>query len=169
MKRGDNLRKYDHTGPTYRTQPSEYRAWSCMITRCTNPNFKDWHLYGGRGIVVCDRWLRSFADFFADVGARPSRFHSIDRWPNGDGDYETGNVRWATASEQCRNFSRNRNIEFNGETLPMVAWSERTGLKREIIADRLNRGWSIEKTLTTPAIKKRERIGNGTFAKTVGD
>lgn len=164
MKRGENLKKYDHTGPTYRTQPREYRVWSSMLTRCCNPKFKDWHLYGGRGITVCEEWMRSFAAFFQHVGPRPSRQHSIDRFPNGDGNYEPGNVRWATASEQCRHFSRNRNITYKGETLPMVAWSERTGLKREVIADRLNRGWSVHRTLTTPTVEMRSRARNGRYA-----
>ncbi len=163
MKRGDNLRKYDHTGPTYKTRPSEYRAWSSMLTRCSNPKFKDWNLYGGRGITVCESWMRSFEAFFAVVGPRPSRLHSLDRWPNGNGNYEPGNVRWATAKEQCRHFSRNRQITYKGETHPMVVWSERTGLKREIIADRLNRGWSVHRALSTATVLIRSRNWSGRY------
>lgn len=163
MPRGEHLRKYHLGGPSYRTNLSEYRVWTSMKTRCTNPKFKDWHLYGGRGIRVCERWSNSFVAFFADVGPRPSPRHSLDRWPDSDGHYEPTNVRWATPSEQCRHFSRNRNISFRGETLPMVAWSERTGLKREVIADRLNRGWSVRRTLTTPTIRQRRRNRMGRY------
>src|SRR5688572_6630186 len=88
---------------TYKTRPIEYRAWSCMNTRCMNPNFKDYPRYGGRGITVCDEWLESFQSFFRDVGPRPSSRHSLDRFPNPNGNYELGNVRWATHKQQCRN------------------------------------------------------------------
>lgn len=81
---------------------AEYHIWRAMIQRCTDasrPGFKD---YGGRGIRVCERWLNSYEAFLADVGRRPSAKHSIDRRDN-DGNYEPGNVRWATRLEQNRN------------------------------------------------------------------
>jgi hypothetical protein len=73
-----------------------------MKTRCLNPNTDDFKHYGGRGISICDRWLDSYEAFLADMGRRPSAKHSIDRI-NVDGNYEPGNCRWATASEQRRN------------------------------------------------------------------
>ena len=81
----------------------EYRAWSNAITRCHNPNatrFKNW---GGRGIIVCDEWRESYPAFLAHVGRKPTPKHSLDRWPNPDGHYEPGNVRWATGIEQANN------------------------------------------------------------------
>jgi hypothetical protein len=84
-------------------QTAEYRSWLAMKTRCYNPNEPFWHRYGGRGIKVCDRWRTSFENFFADMGQRPSFKHTLDRWPNYDGDYEPGNCRWATRSEQSAN------------------------------------------------------------------
>jgi len=75
-----------------------------MITRCTNPKTPQWADYGGRGIAVCARWL-DFQNFLADVGPRPDGT-SIDRYPNPDGNYESGNCRWATASEQRLNQRR---------------------------------------------------------------
>lgn len=80
----------------------EYAAWSGMIHRCENPNFRQYADWGGRGIRVCARWRSSFADFLADVGPRPSPKHSIDRI-DVNGNYEPGNVRWATAVEQNSN------------------------------------------------------------------
>ena len=73
-----------------------------MKVRCTNPRSPGWKDYGGRGISVCERWLHSFQDFFADVGPRPSDRHSIGRLEN-DGNYEPGNVAWQTAVEQRAN------------------------------------------------------------------
>jgi hypothetical protein len=73
-----------------------------MITRCTNPSSQDRPLYAGRGITVCKRWRESFENFLADMGRRPSLRHSIDRTDN-DGNYEPGNCRWATASQQRLN------------------------------------------------------------------
>lgn len=82
-----------------------YAVWCGMKQRCgcrTNPK---WAAYGGRGISVCERWLTSFDAFVSDVGSRPSPRHSLDRIdPNGN--YEPGNVRWATALEQSANQRR---------------------------------------------------------------
>lgn len=78
-------------------------CWMAMRQRCINPNANGYAHYGARGIAVCDRWLESFENFLADMGERPSLRHSIDRYPNNDGNYEPGNCRWATKTEQMRN------------------------------------------------------------------
>lgn len=80
----------------------EYNAWQAMIQRCRNANHQAFKNYGGRGILVCDRWQRSFENFIADVGPRPSASHSLDRIDNERG-YEPSNCRWATKSEQSKN------------------------------------------------------------------
>lgn len=83
----------------------EYVAWCAMIQRCEYPKHDRWHRYGGRGITICAEWRNSYEAFLAHVGRRPTPSHSIDRYPNPDGNYEPGNVRWATRSEQAKNKS----------------------------------------------------------------
>lgn len=86
-----------------------YETWRGMIARTTNPKHKDWSSYGGRGIKVCDRWRygengkSGYKCFLEDVGSRPSPQHSLDRYPNPDGNYKPGNVRWATSEQQAHN------------------------------------------------------------------
>lgn len=79
-----------------------YSIWRGMISRCensTSPGYKD---YGGRGITICERWRKDFLNFVEDVGERPANFYSIDR-KDVNGNYEPGNVRWATPDEQANN------------------------------------------------------------------
>jgi len=81
-------------------ESTEYRTWQGMKLRCTqSPASEHWKYYAGRGITVCDEWKKSFPAFLAHIGRRPSPAHSLDRI-NNDGNYEPGNVRWATLHEQ---------------------------------------------------------------------
>jgi hypothetical protein len=80
----------------------EYTAWIAMKARCLNPNYHHYKDYGGRGITICKRWVDSFEAFFADMGPKPSRRHSLDR-KNNNGNYNKSNCRWATAKQQASN------------------------------------------------------------------
>jgi hypothetical protein len=136
----------------------EYVAWQSMRRRCANPRTTSYEHYGGRGIRVCKRW-RKFEDFLADMGPRPSPEHSIDRYPDKDGDYEPGNVRWATRTEQARNTRVNRLITHDGQTLTVTEWSERTRIGASTIGERLRHGWSASDAITTPPQPRARKRG----------
>lgn len=88
-----------------------------MKQRCHNPNQPHYGRYGGRGIQVCERWRNSFADFYADMGDPPGPGYSLDRIDN-NGNYEPGNVRWATLAEQRKN--QRAHEPLGGEKHPMA-------------------------------------------------
>src|SRR3990167_4430695 len=131
-----------------------WKSWAGMRRRCEKPGDENWAIYGGRGIAVCERW-RSFENFLADMVERPSGL-SIDRIDN-DGNYEPGNCRWATDTQQGRNTSANRLIEHGGRTMPLVAWADECGLEAGTIYRRLKLGWSTARALSTPLMRHGTR------------
>lgn len=88
----------------------EHKTWCKLKERCNNPNSKDYHLYGGRGIKVCNRWVGSFENFLEDMGKKPEGKFSIDRL-DVNGNYEPSNCRWATDFEQAQNKRFQKTIE----------------------------------------------------------
>lgn len=139
------------------TGSPEHAAWNAMIQRCSNERNKHYKDYGGRGITVCNRWRSSFADFLADMGPRPSADHSIDRFPNNDGNYEPGNCRWATRFEQHANKRSNHYIDFAGQRLMVSEWAKRLGCTPGTISKRLKSGWCVERAVTILPRKMRHR------------
>lgn len=100
-----------------------YNSWAKMVQRCTNPNYDCYHNYGGRGIKVCESWLK-FENFLEDMGERPINT-SLDRFPNMNGNYEKSNCRWATPKEQGRNTRKVIMVEYNGKMVPLKGLSEK--------------------------------------------
>lgn len=136
-------------------RPPEYEAWGNMIQRCTNSKRAEFENYGGRGITVCERWA-AFENFYSDMGPRPSSRHSIDRIDN-DGNYEPGNVRWATKSEQSRNQRRSRIVTVEGKKTHISDVAERYGMPNKTTYMRVvGLGWSIEDAVVIPVAKKQK-------------
>lgn len=99
----ESMAKIGRTNGTHRmSRTREYHSWSTAKYRCYNPKSNKYQYYGARGIGMCERWLNSFEDFVADMGPRPNQ-RSLDRYPDLEGNYEPGNCRWATASQQNKN------------------------------------------------------------------
>lgn len=90
-----------HGHNTVKQKSPTWNSWNAMLKRCSQPNHRSYPDYGGRGITVCERWRSDFRNFLADMGERPAGT-TIDRRDN-NGNYELGNCRWATRSEQQRN------------------------------------------------------------------
>jgi hypothetical protein len=107
-----------------------YMSWVGMIQRCSYPRHAKYSQYGGRGIVVCERW-KLFDNFLLDMGERP-KGKSLDRIdPNKN--YEPGNCKWSTKSEQMRN--TRRALIFDGK--PLARWAEESGVSYQTLKARL--------------------------------
>ncbi|MBO7323463.1 MAG: hypothetical protein J6U51_07770 [Bacteroidales bacterium] len=113
----------------HQSNTKEHKAWRHIKERCYNSNSKYFHNYGGRGVVMCERWKRSFENFLQDMGPAPSKQHSVDRI-NVDGNYEPGNCRWATRTQQNRNKRNTIFITYDGKTKSTCEWEDLLGLRR---------------------------------------
>lgn len=132
-----------------------YRVWGDMIQRCTNPNRKGYKNYGGRDITICRRWLK-FENFLEDMGEVPKELQ-LDRIDNNKGYYKS-NCNWVTSKQNNRNKRNNHLIINDGKTQCIIAWTEELGIKIKTLDSRINKlGWSIEKALTTPVRKIKQR------------
>lgn len=124
-----------------------YNIWIEMRVRCRN---KKYERYAGRGISVCEEWDKDFMNFYNWAMANGyKKGLSIDRIDN-DGNYCPENCRWVTNKVQQNNKSNNHLLSFNGETLTMSQWADKTGISWQKIKDRITKlNWSVEKALTT--------------------
>jgi hypothetical protein len=142
--------------PSKRTK--EHKLWLKMKDRCKYKTLKIYKYYGGRGIKVCDRWLNSYENFLADIGRAPTPKHTLDRI-DVNGDYEPNNCRWATYKEQENNRTNNKIYEYEGQSKTLSQWADVFGVNRKMLQDRIWRGWTIERALTTPIhIENRAKL-----------
>lgn len=125
-------------------------SWKSMMVRCYYKRNNRYHLYGGRGITVCDRW-KQFENFWTDMGRRPEGM-SLDRKDNNE-NYTPQNCRWASHRQQQNNRRNNVLLEFQGESKTAPEWGRAVGLSGSLIQSRISNGWSVERAITTPARK----------------
>jgi len=134
----------------------EHQAWVQMRQRCFNPKKKSYEYYGGKGITVCDEWKDSFIAFYSHIVPRPSDKHSLDRI-DVNGNYEPGNVRWATQLEQCNNTTVVRLVTIDGKTQSVSAWEKEMGLSKGQVKSRENAGWPTEEAILTPSVAGQKK------------
>jgi hypothetical protein len=132
-----------------------YRVWASMLQRCTNPKNSRYADYGGRGITVCERWLK-FEHFLADMGPRPDGM-TLERERGNEG-YEPGNCVWTTYLRQANNTRRNSVLEYEGRRQTVSEWATEFGLPYNTLFSRVYRlKWPIEKALKTPSKPSYQR------------
>lgn len=147
-------------------QSPEYQSWASAIQRCTNPKNAYYHIYGGKGVTFHEPWLRSSDLYLKYMGKKPGVGYSLDRFPDPNGNYEPGNVRWATRREQARNRTSNRNLNMGGHTKTISEWASIMHITANLISTRLKRGWSTADAILTPlhssyALRLHEIDGSG--------
>ena len=135
----------NHYNIIYNAIHPEYIAWKCMKNRCLNKNYAGYRHYGGRGITIYDEWVHNFKAFYDYIGDKPEPKcdYSLDRI-NTNGNYEPGNVRWATWHEQASN----RRVLLNTSGTIGVSfhnrdekWHSRLKVNGVLVLDRFYRGY----------------------------
>jgi hypothetical protein len=136
---------------------STYNCWCAIRQRCHNPRNTHYENYGARGIEVCERWRNSFVNFFEDMGERPIGM-TIERKDNNKG-YSPDNCTWVTRKHQQRNRRANRRVIAFGMSKTLAEWSEIFGVRHNVIAYRLSRGYSNEDAVScSPFARYQKRI-----------
>lgn len=146
----------------------EYRAWIAMKTRCRNLKSSCSAYHGQIGVTMHEPWM-DFSVFFDDVGRSPSPNHSLDRFPNGSGNYEPGNVRWATDYEQAENRRSSIMKTVEGVTRCVAAHARHYGIPENKVYWRLRRGHTIECALEVFGPTRNHKGGIGCPTSCVAD
>jgi len=134
---------------------SLYTCYRTQMERCHNPNNRNHKNYGGRGITMHKPWRDSFIEYekyvTRELGEKPKDY-TMDRIDN-NGNYEPGNIQWATMKQQCNNKRNTTMIEFNGITKPISEWAEQFNINYSTLRSRLRSNWNIEQALTRKVCK----------------
>lgn len=142
-----------------RSRDPAFSSVKRAIDRCCNPKHPAYKNYGGRGISVFKEWIDDPIKFADYIGPRPSNKHSLDRI-NNDGNYEPGNVRWATDEEQSNNRRSTKYIEIDGISKPFPEWCRIYKIDRKVCADRIRRGYSPKEALTLQLDLKTRKLSH---------
>lgn len=124
-----------------------YRIWCHIKDRCTNPKMQNYRHYGGKGVKMCCEWDEDFMAFHRWAMANGYREDLTIERIDGNGDYEPSNCRWATWKEQANNTTRNHLVTINGATKTIAGWADSSGIRYQIIRDRLYGGMTGERLL----------------------
>lgn len=133
-----------------KSQTKEYRCYAEIKKRCKPGSEARFPDYSGRGIRVCQRWLESFDNFLADMGAKPTEKYSIER-VDVNGNYEPSNCIWLLNTLQAQNTRKSRYLTYKGETKLLKFWADEVGLKARTLHSRVFRqGMSVQEAIETP-------------------
>lgn len=155
---GCKSRGYKHGHGRRNNHSPEYSAWAAMIARCYGNSEEAKKLYQEKGVVVCDRWRESFTNFLEDVGYKPSSKHSLDRYPNKNGNYEPDNCRWATPKEQANNLRSNVLVTYNGITRTLSEWKSFIDIPYYILRSRIqDLKWPVDLAFETPVSRNNKK------------
>jgi hypothetical protein len=140
------------------TNTKIYNVWATMLARCFNQNNKAYIHYGGRGIVVCDRWLH-FECFYEDMGISYKNGLTLERNDVNDG-YNKNNCCWETYKVQANNRRNSKRYEYNGNNMTIAEIGEKYNIKPTLISSRMNRGWNLIQSIETPIIPHGFRLNH---------
>ncbi len=145
------------------TKCPEYKSYTAMMYRCYRPGNPSYESYGGSGVVVCEGWRESFANFLEDMGRKPSPSHSIERIDGNKG-YGPQNCRWATKAEQAANRSSSVFIESGGERMCVSEWARKLGMHESTIYVRIKKGWPLDRLLSPARAKRKSNVSTPQLA-----
>lgn len=163
LRRERLIERNRRRGAENASRTPEYLAWDAMLQRCYNPEHPAYKQYGERGVTVHEAWRNSFLAFLRDVGRRPSPRHVLERWPDPEGHYEPGNVRWATHAERAGRTSL-LPVTIDGVTRTIAEWARCLGVPYRRIWRRIKDGMRPEDAVRLPHTRTQRATPDATGA-----
>lgn len=134
--------KHGESPALYEKWSPEYKAWCSMKSRCLRPLNSSFRYYGMRGVTIYPEWIDNYPAFLRYVGRKPTPLHTLDRFPNPKGNYEPGNVRWASRRQQTLNSTATTLLTIDGISDSITGWCSQVGLTRDRFYIRKRKGLS---------------------------